>query len=317
MSKAAVVFLMGPTGAGKTAVVFALGRRLPIDVISVDAAQIYRGLDIGTAKPSLSERRELPHKLIDIMSVADSYSAAAFCRDAKDAIAASLRRHRLPVLVGGSSFYFRALERGLPDTPPVDGALRDNLVYRAAQEGLPALYEELRQLDPRRAAMLAPTDPQRIVRALELALMLGRAPVALEQTDPAVFPYHAIKFAINPGDRRVLHARIAARFRKMLARGILDEAIWLYGRGLPDSLPALRLVGYRQVGEYLRGKIQYTELVEQGTAATRQLAKRQLTWLRADPAVEWLDSAGQEAAETCAAAIEKRVRANEMIPLGP
>ncbi|MHB8252273.1 MAG: tRNA (adenosine(37)-N6)-dimethylallyltransferase MiaA [Acidiferrobacter sp.] len=305
MSGEPVVFLMGPTGAGKTAVVFALSRLLPIDVISVDAAQIYRGLDIGTAKPSLAERRELPHRLIDIRSVAESYSAAAFCHDARAAIETSIRRARIPVLVGGSSFYFRALEHGLPDSPSADPVLRSLLGVRLAQEGLSVLYEELQERDPKRAARIAPTDPQRILRALEIAMTIGKVPPL--SRDRITLPYAVMKFAINPPDRGELHQRIAVRFKKMLARGLIDEAAWLYGHSLPVSSPALRLVGYRQVGEYLRDKIQYTELIDQGTAATRQLAKRQLTWLRADPAVEWLDSGGPEALKNCAVAIRESI----------
>jgi len=306
MNEEPVVFLMGPTGAGKTATAFALSTLLPIDVISVDAAQIYRGLDIGTAKPSLAERRRLPHQLIDIRGVAESYSAAAFCLDARLAIEASIRRHRLPVLVGGSSFYFRALEQGLPDSPSADPILREELLARAASEGLSALYLELQRRDPERAMRIAPTDPQRIVRALEIAMTLGKVPpVSSTRTS---LPYPVIKFALSPRDRGELHQRIAVRFKKMLARGLIDEGIWLYGQSLPATVPALRLVGYRQVGEYLRAKIQYTELVLQGTAATRQLAKRQLTWLRSDPAVEWLDSGGPESAEACAATIQESVK---------
>ncbi|HUW98416.1 MAG TPA: tRNA (adenosine(37)-N6)-dimethylallyltransferase MiaA [Acidiferrobacter sp.] len=306
MNEAPVVFLMGPTGAGKTATVFALSTLLPIDVISVDAAQIYRGLNIGTAKPSLAERRLVPHRLIDIRSVAESYSAAAFCHDARLAIAASIRRQRLPVLVGGSSFYFRALEQGLPDSPAADPVLRAELLARAQREGLPTLYRELVRRDPERAVHIAPTDPQRIVRALEIVMVLGKVPpVSAPGTS---FPYTVIKFAVSPRDRSELHERIARRFKTMLARGLIDEGIWLYGQSLAPTAPALRLVGYRQVGEYLRDKIQYTDLVLQGTAATRQLAKRQLTWLRNDPAVEWLDSSGIGSAEACATAIQESVK---------
>ena len=313
MSGEPVVFLMGPTGAGKTATVFALAALLPIDVISVDAAQIYRGLDIGTAKPSLAERRQLPHKLIDILSVSETYSAAAFCRDARIAIDESVRRGRLPVLVGGSSFYFRALERGLPDTPPAQVAVRALLVDRIEREGLPALYHELERRDPRRAARIAPTDPQRIIRALEVAMTVGMVPPALTGIS---LPNPVIKFGLSPRHRADLHHRIALRFKRMLVRGLIEEGAWLYSLGLAPTSPALRLVGYRQVGEYLGGKIRYTELHEQGIAATRQLAKRQLTWLRADATVKWVDSGSVVAAETCAKAIRESIEKKRDEPSG-
>lgn len=303
MSKPPVVFLMGPTGAGKTAVALALGQRLPIDVISVDAAQIYRGLDVGTAKPSLAERRAVPHALVDIRDVAETYSAAVFCADASRLITASFRRGRVPVLVGGSSFYFRALERGLPELPTANPELRAQLAAEWAERGLAALYAELARCDPLRAQAIAPTDPQRILRALEIVRMAGSVPV-LGSAVPAMGEVAILKFAVMTDERRTLHGRIAVRFRRMLARGIIEEAMWLHGQDLPPIAPALRLVGYRQLGEYLRGKIQYNELVEQETAATRQLAKRQLTWLRADPGVRWLDG-GSLTADHCAARIRE------------
>lgn len=313
MTGTPVVFLMGPTGAGKTATVFALSRLLAIDVVSVDAAQIYRGLDIGTAKPSLAELRAVPHRLIDIRSVAESYSAAAFSDDARRLIHAAWRRGRVPVLVGGSSFYFRALEHGLPDMPPADEVLRASLLAELADRGLGALYAELVSRDPRRALAIAPTDPQRIVRALEIARTVGWVP---ERAAPTPWPYPILKFAISPRDRGELHKRIGARFRRMLVRGLIEEAAWLFGQGLPAEAPSMRLVGYRQVGEYLRDKIPYNELVEQGSAATRQLAKRQLTWLRADAAVQWLDGDGPRGSEICATAIRDAVDKTRDGPLG-
>ncbi|WP_298137760.1 tRNA (adenosine(37)-N6)-dimethylallyltransferase MiaA [Acidiferrobacter sp.] len=301
MTTRPVVFLMGPTGAGKTATALALCALAPIEAISVDAAQIYRGLDIGTAKPTAGERRALPHSLIDIRSVAESYSAAAFAEDARRAIEAARERDRVPVLVGGSSFYFHALEYGLPEIPPSDPALRAALLAERDAKGLPALYGELMRRDPQRALAIAPTDPQRIVRALEIARTLGRVPQAVAPAP--VLPYPVLKFAINPRERGELHRRIAVRFHRILTRGLMEEAAWLFGLNLPATAPALRLVGYRQAGEYLRGKIPYNELAAQGVVATRQLAKRQLTWLRADPAVRWLDAGGPRGPESCAAII--------------
>ncbi|MHB1565920.1 MAG: tRNA (adenosine(37)-N6)-dimethylallyltransferase MiaA [Acidiferrobacter sp.] len=301
MSEHTVVFLMGPTGAGKTAAVLSLSERLPIDVISVDAAQIYRHLDIGTAKPSLAERRRAPHQLIDIRNVTESYSAAVFATAARGLIAVSHRNSRIPVLVGGSSFYFNALEHGLPSLPPADPALRAALTAQAAERGWPALHRELSERDPQAAARIHPTDPQRILRALEVIRLGGTIPPRVHGLG---FPFRLVKLALAPPERAVLHRRIAARFHHMLAHGLIDEAAWLYEQRLGTTLPAMRLVGYRQVGEYLKGKIQYTELVERGVAATRQLAKRQLTWLRADPDVEWLDSTQADIGFRCAARIE-------------
>lgn len=301
MSEDVVVFLMGPTGAGKTAAVLALSTLLPIDVISVDAAQIYRHLDIGTAKPSREDRRRVPHGLIDILNVTESYSAAAFAAAARRLITTSHRRGRIPVLTGGSSFYFHALEYGLPPLPPADPDLRAELAARAAASGWATLHKELSRHDPHSAARIRPTDPQRIQRALELVILNGSIPA---RTHGPILPYRIIKLALAPPERAVLHSRIAARFRHMLTRGLIDEAAWLYGQPLSAEAPAMRLVGYRQTREYLKGKIQYTELVERGVAATRQLAKRQLTWLRRDPGVEWLDSTQADIGFRCAARIE-------------
>lgn len=305
-----VIFLMGPTGGGKTATVMDLYRLLPIDVINVDAAQIYRGLDIGTAKPSLAERRLVPHQLIDICDVSTIYSAASFCADARRAIEASFKRERIPVLVGGTSFYFRVLEQGLPPSPPADPKLRELLAARGQKEGWSVLHQELRVKDPGSAARIAPTDPQRIQRALEIIAMTG-APVA-PPTSGRALPYPILKIALAPLDRTVLHTRIAQRFARMLARGLIDEAAWLYGCGLPEGAPATKLVGYRQVGEYLRDKITYNEMLAQGTAATRQLAKRQLTWLRADPTVRWCNSVHPDAARICADLIRQRIHTQGM-----
>ncbi|MDA8389676.1 MAG: tRNA (adenosine(37)-N6)-dimethylallyltransferase MiaA [Gammaproteobacteria bacterium] len=304
MGETPVVFLMGPTGAGKTAAAFAISARLPVEVISVDAAQIYRHLDVGTAKPSRAERRTVPHHLVDICHVSQTYSAAHFVADAGALIGACLRRGHIPLLVGGTSFYFHALEHGLPQTPPADPVLRQQLADRAAQEGWAALHAELRARDPQAAARIAPTDPQRIQRALEIVLTQGRIP---PRSAGKGLSRRILKLAVAPADRAVLHQRLGVRFRRMLARGLLEETAWLLEQGLDPGLPALRLVGYRQAGEYLRNKIQYNELVEQGVAATRQLAKRQLTWLRGDPEVCWFDSTKCDVGPLCADSIEAAV----------
>ncbi len=304
MGETPVVFLMGPTGAGKSAAAFAIGARLPVEVISVDAAQIYRHLDVGTAKPSRAERRLVPHHLIDIRHVSETYSAANFISDASGLIGACLRRGRIPLLVGGTSFYFHALEHGLPHTPPADPKLRQRLADRAAREGWAALHAELRLRDPQAAARIAPTDRQRIQRALEIVLTQGRIP---SRSAGSGLPHRILKLAVAPADRALLHERIALRFRRMVARGLLEEAAWLHEQELDPGLPALRLVGYRQAGEYLRNKIPYNEFVEQGVAATRQLAKRQLTWLRADSEVCWFDSTKSDVGPLCADSIEAAV----------
>ncbi len=299
-----VVFLMGPTGAGKTAAAFAVAARLPVEVISVDAAQIYRHLDIGTAKPSRAEQEAVPHRLIDIREVSETYSAATFIEDARPLIDGCLRRGHIPLLVGGTSFYFHALEHGLPETPPADPELRRELAGRAAQVGWAALHAELTKRDPEAGARIAPTDPQRIQRALEIVLTKGHIPRRSAATG---LSHRLVKLAVTPADRAILHRRLGERFGRMLAQGLLDEAAWLHGQGLDPEMPALRLVGYRQAGEYLRNKIQYNELVERGAAATRQLAKRQLTWLRADPHVCWFDGTRSDVGALCAESIETAI----------
>lgn len=274
------IFLLGPTAAGKTALAFELHARLPVDIVSVDSGQVYRGLDIGTAKPTAEELGRVPHRLIDIRDPTERYSAAEFRADALREMAAISARGRVPLLVGGTMFYFHALEQGLSDLPSADADVRAQLAAEAAQIGWPALHARLAAADPATAARIQPTDPQRIQRALEILSVTGQPPSALQgKAEP--FPYRAFKLALLPGDRQRLHADIEARFATMLARGFVDEVRTLKGRGdLHLGLPAMRTVGYRQVWQYLEGGLNYTEMVAHGVAATRQLAKRQLTWLR-------------------------------------
>lgn len=287
------VFLMGPTAAGKTALALALAAVLPVEIVSVDAAQVYRGLDIGTAKPTPAERARVPHHLIDIRDPAEVYSAADFRVDALAAMEAITARGRIPLLAGGTMFYFRALEYGLPDLPSADPGLRAQLLAEAERDGWAALHERLRSLDPDRAARIHPNDPQRTLRALEIIALTGQAASAHGIRGPTPLPYRVIKLALYPEDRIWLHDRIAARFRQMLAAGFLDEARGLFARtDLPAGHPVLRTVGYRQAGLYLSGEINYDAMVERAVIATRQLAKRQMTWLRADPDARRFDCSG-------------------------
>jgi len=287
------IFLMGPTAAGKTALAFALHDRLPVEIISVDAAQVYRGLDIGTAKPSPAERARCPHRLIDIRDPAESYSAADFCVDALQAMQEITAAGRIPLLVGGTMFYFRALEQGLPQLPGADPDLRMRLQHEMDQLGQSALHARLAALDPARAARIHPNDPQRILRALEIIALTGRTASSFGKQGESPLPYQVTKLSLYPEDRSWLHRRISERFHAMLDQGLLDEARTLFARhDLAPSLPSLRTVGYRQAGLYLSGEVNYDEMVNMGIAATRQLAKRQLTWLRADTSAQRLDCSG-------------------------
>lgn len=285
-----VVCLLGPTSAGKTDAALALHEALPVDIVSVDAAQVYRGMDIGTGKPTAAELARAPHRLIDICDPADSYSAARFVADAAREIDAIHARGRTPLLVGGTMFYFRALEYGLSHLPGADPAIRARLARAAADNGWPSLHAQLAELDPAAAARIDPNDAQRIQRALEIFEQTGTV-----TPRPASPPtrYRLCKLGLWPDDRTVLHARIRARFERMVERGLIDEVERLYRRGdLNLELPSMRTVGYRQVWHYLTGAINYNEMNEKAIAATRQLAKRQLTWLRHYPDVRMFSCTG-------------------------
>jgi tRNA dimethylallyltransferase len=278
-----VIFLAGPTASGKTALALALASEFPLEIVNVDAAQVYRGLDIGTAKPSPEERARVRHHLIDIRDPAEVYTAADFQADAGQAIREITAAGRIPLLAGGTMFYFRALECGLPDLPGADPELRRRLVHEADRIGWAAMHARLQRLDPVRAARIHPNDPQRTLRALEIIELTGQAASARRLPTQASLPYRVIKLFLYPEDRNWLHARIAARLQIMLAQGFMDEARALFARpDLSPLLPALRTVGYRQAGLYLSGKINYDALVNQILTATRQLAKRQMTWMRAE-----------------------------------
>jgi tRNA dimethylallyltransferase len=302
-----VLCLMGPTATGKTALALALHAQLPVELVSVDAAQVYRGMDIGTAKPSPAERARAPHRLIDICDPAEAYSAARFREDALREIAAIVRAGRTPLLVGGTSFYFRALESGLSELPSADPAVRARLAAEAARDGWPALHARLRDQDPASAARIDPHDAQRIQRALEIVALTGRTRTELGGARQRP-PYCFVKLALWPADRAALHRRIAERFRLMLNQGLVAEVESLYRRGdLSPSLPSVRTVGYRQVWAYLSGALNYQDMVEKSIIATRQLAKRQLTWLRAERDVIRLDCQGADLEGAARRAIAERV----------
>lgn len=284
--------IMGPTAAGKSALALALAERLPCELVTVDSAQVYRGMDIGTAKPSAAEQAAVPHHLLDCCDPAEAYSAGLFVRDALAAISAIRQRGRIPLLVGGTMLYYRALLMGLSELPQADLALRAELEARGRGEGWHSLHRQLSCLDPVAAARIHPNDPQRLVRALEVCISSGQPLSALQGQGQPAYCGAVRCIAVAPADRTVLHQRIAQRFELMLQQGLIDEVQALRARGdLHVGLPSIRCVGYRQLWDYLDGHSSYGQMVEQGIAATRQLAKRQLTWLRSWPQLEWVESA--------------------------
>ncbi|ARA79148.1 tRNA (adenosine(37)-N6)-dimethylallyltransferase MiaA [Pseudomonas ficuserectae] len=296
------IFLMGPTAAGKTDLAIELSKVLPCELISVDSALVYRGMDIGTAKPSKAQLAEYPHRLIDILDPAQSYSAADFRSDALAAMAEITARGNIPLLVGGTMLYFKALLHGLADMPAADAQVRAQLEADAQAYGWRSLHDQLAVVDPVSAARIHPNDPQRLIRALEVYRVSGMSMTAhreqqtAQSTEAAAsgrqqLPYTVANLAIAPADRKVLHQRIALRFEQMLDQGFLDEVLALRSRGdLHSGLPSIRAVGYRQVWDHLDGKLTRDEMQERGIIATRQLAKRQFTWLRSWEDLHWLDS---------------------------
>ena len=284
MNKPLAVAIMGPTASGKTAAALTIARQIPSEIISVDSALIYRGMDIGTAKPTKKELSEVPHHLIDIRDPSEAYSVMQFRQDAIRLVGEIQSRGKLPLLVGGTMLYFKGLRDGLDDLPQADLALRAQLDMEIARHGTPALHARLRELDPITADRLQPADTQRVQRALEIIALTGQPMSALlAKAAKAILPFELIAFALEPSDRSVLHQRIADRFDTMLSStpGLLEEVAVLRARGdLHPGLPSIRCVGYRQAWEYLDGKIDHPALRDKGIAATRQLAKRQLTWLR-------------------------------------
>lgn len=297
-----ILCLMGPTASGKTALAVELVRKFPFEIISVDSALVYRGMDIGTAKPSTDILKIAPHRLIDIRDPAQAYSAAQFRTDALHEIEEIIGQGKIPLLVGGTMLYFRALQQGLSDLPAANPELRTKLTTEAYEQGWPAMHARLEKVDPLAAQRIHPHDSQRIQRALEVYELTGKNLTTWQQENQA-FPenYQMINLAVAPQDRAILHERIALRFKQMLAEGFVDEVRGLFNRSdLSIDLPAIRSVGYRQVWEYLLNQISYAEMQEKGIIATRQLAKRQLTWLRSWPDVTWFNSEDKDlVADVC------------------
>ena len=306
MPRAPAILLMGPTGAGKTDVAVMLAERLPLEIVSVDAAMVYRGMDIGTAKPPKDVQTRAPHHLLDLIDPAESYSAARFVADAGDALQAITARDRRPLLAGGTMLYFRAWQSGLARLPAADAGIRARLEARAAEEGWPALHAELAARDPQAARRIQPGDRQRIQRALEVIEISGR-PISDQQRENlrgAARPSD-LRLVLAPADRAGLYERLASRFDNMMRRGLLAEAEALKARGdLTAAMPSMRLIGYRQLWDHLEGRSTLASAVEKAVIATRQLARRQLTWLRAEPDAEWFDPSERETTLRIAARIE-------------
>ena len=301
------ICLMGPTASGKTAVALELTLRFPLEIVSVDSAQVFIDMDIGTAKPDRATLEQFPHHLIDLVTPEESYSAARFRADALRAMHEITARGRVPLLAGGTMLYFKALREGLSDLPQADVELRGEIDAEARQRGWPALHAELARLDPAAAARLKPTDAQRIQRALEVVRLTG-APLAasLARRSADALPFRLVQLALLPSDRAVLHQRIAQRFDAMLAAGLVDELKGLRKKyRLHAGLPSMRCVGYRQAWDYLEGQGDLNALREKGIAATRQLAKRQLTWLRSWPGIEAFDCLEEDLVSQVARAVER------------
>ena len=290
--KPLAIFLMGPTASGKTDLAIQLHQQLPVEVISVDSALIYRGMDIGTAKPSKAELALAPHRLIDICDPAESYSAANFRTDSLREMQEISAQGKIPLLVGGTMLYYKALLEGLSPLPSADDKVRSEIEAKAALIGWGGLHQELSKIDPISAQRINPNDSQRINRALEVFYLTGKTLTELTAQKGEALPYDILQFAIAPEQREVLHLRIEQRFHKMIELGFQQEVEKLYRRpDLNENLPSIRCVGYRQMWEYLRGDYDHDEMVFRGICATRQLAKRQITWLRGwTSPIQWLDS---------------------------
>ena len=307
-AQAEAVCLKGPTCVGKTRLVVELASRLPLRIISVDSASVYKGLDIGTAKPVPEDQRAAPHSLIDVCSPDERYSAARFVRDAGQEIALARESGQVPLLVGGTMLYFRALEQGFAEMPSADAALRSEIQMRAAAAGWPALHAQLEGLDPEAAARISPNDGARIERALEVLRLTGRPISRLWKDAPGLEanPHRYLKFALVPEDRHAWRGRIEERFQGMLKRGWLDEARAFNALGLDPGLPATRIAGYRQLLAHINGEYSLDEARVRGIRATKALGRRQLTWLRAEQGITCIAAERPD----CAAQIEQAIRAN-------
>ena len=294
-----VIFLMGPTASGKTSLAVELVKHLPLEIISVDSAMVYRGMDIGTAKPTRAVLEAAPHHLIDICEPTESYSAGRFRRDAMVAIEEIRRNNRIPILVGGTGLYFRSLEKGFSDLPATDPALRARLTRMLLAHGPAALHAELKRVDPVSAERLHSNDSQRIQRALEVYEMTGTPLSGLTAAGrQGPLPCKVIKLALVPSDRRIIREQARRRFIRMLEKGLVEEVRGFFRRDdMHEGLTSMRMVGYRQVWSYLAGRFSYPEMRERAIIATRQLAKRQVTWLRREENTTWFDSSRPEFAQ--------------------
>ncbi len=275
------IFIMGPTASGKSALAIALARQLQTEIISVDSALVYQGMDIGTAKPSLQERQEIGHHLIDILDPADSYSTGKFCSDALSAMNRIRQQNKIPILVGGTMLYFNALMYGMATLPESDPVIREKLNRQWQEGGKEAMYQRLQHIDPQSAQRIHPNDPQRLQRALEVFELTGKPMSDFFDQQAMDLPFHPVKLIVMPENRAKLHDIITERFKDMLKAGLIEEVERLFVRNdLSEDLPAIRSVGYRQVWAYLKGEWNQATMIEKGIIATRQLAKRQCTWLR-------------------------------------
>lgn len=284
------IFILGPTASGKTDLAVELCKKLPCEIISVDSALVYRGMDIGTAKPEPDLLKQFPHRLVDIRDPAEPYSASNFREDALSAMAEISCKGKIPLLVGGTMLYFKVLLQGIGDLPAADEEVRKKINEDAAQFGWPYVHQQLAEVDLVSAERIHPTDPQRLQRALEVYRISGVTMTQWrERQQQQHLPYRLYQFALTPTERSVLHQRIERRFQLMLEKGFIEEVKGLYQRcDLSPELPAIRAVGYRQVWDYLDGKLDYDEMIERGVIATRQLAKRQYTWLRSWQDLQWI-----------------------------
>ncbi|GHF87137.1 tRNA dimethylallyltransferase [Thalassotalea marina] len=297
---------MGPTASGKTALAFQLHDQLPCDIVSVDSALVYRDMDIGTAKPTQEELASYPHRLIDIKDPSESYSAAEFCKDALAEIAEIRAKGRIPLLVGGTMMYFKSLVEGISPLPEADANVRAEIEKQAQDRGWQALHDELGLVDPVSAKRIHPNDPQRLTRALEVFRLTGKTLTQLTDIKGETLKGDVLQFAIAPKERADLHARIALRYEQMIAQGFEQEVVKLKQRNdLHENLPSIRCVGYRQMWQYLNGEYSHEDMVFKGICATRQLAKRQLTWLRNWPNLQWLDMESEDNLQQIVQALSK------------
>ena len=290
-----VIFLMGPTASGKTGLAIELTKAVPSEIISVDSALVYRDMDIGTAKPTKQELADAPHRLINFLDPAQSYSAADFRADALEAIEQIHQQGKIPLLVGGTMMYFKALLEGISPLPAADPNVRAEIEKQAAEQGWAAMHQQLAEVDSVAAARIHPNDPQRINRALEVYRITGQTMTQLSAIKGDALGFEVLQFAIAPNDKSLLHQRIEQRFKQMIAQGFEQEVKKLYERGdLHLDLPSMRCVGYRQMWQYFEGIHDYDEMIFRGVVATRQLAKRQMTWLRSWQNLRWLKTGDKE-----------------------